>query len=438
MATKIEFFCYFQNTAMKTNRLIAKDVAHLKKFLAATIEKSQYTLQQITFHQQKQWMIKNGALSHQSNGFFHVIGVKNRNTQEEQLALYQPQSALTGLILHKDANNQVYVLLQARVEPGNTNIGQYGPTIQSTPANYMQMHGGKKTSYVDLFTTVFPDVTPLGSTMQFDIGKCYFQKSKFHNYLGVSKFLKTEENMIWVPLHVIIQTLHLDNFLNADLRSLLAVFDWDLYLKPLNEVQKTPLKTDKFCYNNLLGSDKWNIISLEQLKNWNISDSGIVNISNSSISIKMFEFSTTNREVAKWSQPLLCTKNRGYVVLLMRQIANDYEFLVSITSEFGISGQIAVLPTLTIYPGENNENITTIPYQGKLLAEVIQSDEGGRFYRNESLYQVILIDDEINIASNQHWINIDSFKSILKSSDTASIQLRTLASLVLDSINTKI
>ena len=409
---------------MKKDLRIATVATDLISFLEETIQRSNFSLQKINFSEQNQWSINAGALSHISNGFFHVSGLVSNLTKEEHLVLFQPQSALTGLILFKD-DKEVYLLLQARVEPGNTNIGQYGPTIQSTPANYLQKHGGKKTSYVDFFTTINPKVNPLGINMQFDLGKRYYHKSKSHHYIEVDTLIETEENMIWAPLKVIVETLYIDNFLNADLRSLLSVFDWDLYTKShfYNEGQKDFLQHNlDYCYKNYLGKSEWKLKPLEQLKKWNIENNGIMDVSNTGIWIDMYKFSSVNREVCEWSQPLLSCKNRGKIILYIRKINNNYEFLVSIQSEFGISGQVVVLPSYVIYPGENDENENEQHPPDSLITEIIQCDEGGRFYQNENIYQVVLIKSDINIKPYQKWINVHTLKGILTSSDQAGIQ----------------
>ena len=98
--------------------------------------------------------------------------------------------------LRKEEGN-IYVLVQARIEPGNSRIGHFGPTIQSTPANYMRLHGGKSTPYLEYFFGCKPkDARVIGNSMQYDLGKRYYQKSKTLIYVEVPEFLETDENMI--------------------------------------------------------------------------------------------------------------------------------------------------------------------------------------------------------------------------------------------------
>lgn len=418
---------------------IAKSLSELIIFLDEIVKKSEFKLKKIKFSDQSQWSFSDGILSHFSKGFFQVTGVKNKITSKEHLVLFQPQSALTGLAIHK-GDQQIFVLLQARVEPGNTNVGQYGPTIQSTPANYLQMHGGKKTDYVELFTSYHPLVNTLGNNNQLDLGKRYFQKTKSHNYIELKELINTQEIMIWVPLQVLAEALAMDNFLNADLRSLLSVFDWDLYLRgeENNENNSNTLEENSRIFSdNKLGKNNWELTALNSLKGWEIQDNGIVDISNSGIWVDMFKISCTTREVSEWSQPLLCCSNRGMVILLIRKINGHYYFLVSIQSEFGITGEISVLPSYVVYPGENNENKNNFSVNGNLITEMIQSEEGGRFYKNENIYKVIQIKDEIEKDADQYWVNLYTLKSILKSSNRASFQLRCVASLVMDKLNSQ-
>jgi oxidase EvaA len=407
--------------------------------LDEVIDQSGFQLEKVKLCDQNQWSVTGGVLSHFSSGFFQVAGAINRATREEHLVLFQPQGALTGLVLFKDGS-EAYVLLQARIEPGNSSIGQYGPTIQSTPGNYLQMHGGKKPSYLELFTRYNPDVNAIGNTIQLDLGKRYFQKNKVHSYLQVSRLIETEENMIWVPLRVISQMLGEDNFLNADLRSLISVFDWDLFagshVDSRSRVAIDACKDDGALFSaNLTGNDEWMLTGIDRLKGWEIGDSGVVDVSGAGTWVDLFRTSCGTREVSEWSQPLLRCVGRGIVVLLMRKVNDRHEFLVSIRPEFGITGQYAVQPSCVIYPEENRENESGWLGCGKRVTQMIQSEEGGRFYKNETIYQVILVEDDVNIDSDQRWVSVDTLKSVLKASNRGSFQLRCVASLVLDVMN---
>ncbi len=422
---------------MKVPLRIAETTEALNTFLEDTVRTSELKLQRIRLSDQDQWAMKQGVLSHFSNGFFHVAGLRNQRSQEEHLVLYQPQSALTGLAIFRE-NHQVYVLLQARVEPGLSNIGQYGPTIQSTAANYMRMHGGNKTSYLELFRSFSPIANPLANNIQFDLGKRYFQKNKILSYLELDTLIETEENMIWVPLQVVAEEVARDNYLNPDLRSLLSCFDWDLFRESYDAGGQTAPAQRASGLDfpaNLLGNNEWRLVTLDELAGWDVQDESIADVSESGIWVDIYHVSCFNREVRAWTQPLMSCSSRGLVILFVRKVEERFEFLVSIDSEFGISGQRTVLPSIAVYPGDSHNTSIGLSGTEILLAEMAQSEEGGRFYNNESLYQVHLITEDFDTTPQQQWVTSETLKSILKSSTTASIQLRCIASLVLDLIN---
>ena len=415
---------------------LAETESDLNDCLIKIVDSSDFSLKKIKLSEQNQWSLANGSLAHKSNGFFGIVGVKNRYSHKEHLALYQPQSGITGLILHKDGK-KVYVLLQGKIEPGNSNIGQYGPTIQCTPANYLMTHGGKRTPYIDFVLAYNHNAHLLASNTQLDLGQRYFQKTKTHNYIEVDHLLETEENMIWVSLEAIASVTNKDNYLNADLRSLLSIFDWDLFSDPnlASERNKEVACSSDLLSGNLLGINEWSLVPIATLQDWRITESGIQDNSESGIWIDMFDIHCKAREVSNWQQPLMLSKNIGLVVLLLRQINKQLECLVTIDNEFGVSGQKTILPSYLIYPGTNNEDTTDIIEDGSVITEMIQSEEGGRFYRNESVFKVIEIRNEIEISHNQRWITLPELRSILKTSCFASYQLRCIASLILNKLN---
>ena len=422
---------------MKSSLRIAQTTTELKSFLQDTIDRSNFKLLRVKLSEQQEWNLDHGVLGHKTGGFFYITGLIDDISDQEQLVLYQPQSAFNGLVVHKQENN-VYVLLQARIEPGNSGIGQYGPTIQSTPANYLRFHGGKKTPYFDFFFQYNPQVRLIANSTQLDLGKRYFQKSKVLSYVESNSLVETAENMIWVPLEIIAQVLNYDNFFNTDLRSMFSVFDWDLFLSQnpeLTSYTKASFSDNSCLLNNLSGKNMGKLVPISELQNWELTDEGVLDKENSGVSVNIYKVACTNREVKTWVQPLLCAANRGLITLLMRQVNNQSEFLLSCQSEFGISGEKVLLPSYITYPGENHQNQTTSYKEGKVLAEVIQSEEGGRFYLNENIYQVILVDGDFEADESQFWVSVDALKGLLKTSNMVSIQLRCIASLVLKIMN---
>ena len=98
----------------------------------------------------------------------------------------------------------------------------------------------------------------------------------------------------------------------------------------------------------------------------------------------------------------------------MRQIGDESEFFISYQSEFGISREKVLLPSYIVYPGENYQNQNTLYKKGKVLCKVIQSEEGGRFYLNENIYQIILDDSTFEAEEDRFGIFCRYFKRVIK------------------------
>lgn len=416
---------------------MAGELNDLKSYLNEVMEHSSFNVSKIKLSDQNEWKMTAGALSHESGGFFHVVGLDVGLQQEECLVLYQPQSALTGLAICR-LNTTVYVLLQARVEPGNTGICQYGPTIQSTPANYLGWHGGKMSTGIGLFNTYQENVFPISNSEQLDLGKRYFHKSKAHQYIEVDHLSPIQRNMIWVPLNTIYEALEYDHFLNADLRSLLAIFDWDAF-NNVTRRKGAAMESHALFYHALFERPQEprcnRFVALDRLTRWNLTDAGVADLYDQGVSVGIYHTSTTVREVRSWAQPLMQCSNTGLVELVLRKVSGQTEFLISIQHEFGLIGNKAVFPTFVLYPGENKTSIVRGIQQGRIISSVIQSDEGGRFYQCNSIYQVIMIENEFSTGKDQYWINEDTLKQLLYTSNLVSFQLRCICSLLLKELN---
>jgi oxidase EvaA len=418
---------------MKIN--IADTKEDILDFLHRTTSYSNTEVNLINLSEQNDWLFSNNVLSHKTNGFFSVAGLRNQVSGEERLILLQPQSALTGII-YCCSGDKIYLLLQARVEPGNIGIGQYGPTVQSTPANFLKWHGGSSTPYIEHFITYTGMVRPRNINSQTDIGKRYFHKIKSLIYTEVSTLLPCTEHMIWVSLDAISEAAKMNHIVNTDLRSMLAVMDWDQVVKaPKTERRLIDTDIFKAYYSGKIQMFKqWDVISLEKLHNWSINEKGIIPQNHQDVSVYFYKTSCLTREASSWVQPLMSAPGRGKVVLVYRDTSNGKEFLLSVLSEEGIAGNTIIGPTIQLYQEEANSiDISFISY--KIVAEFDQSDEGGRFMHHVSTYQLIQVDETFPVDSNQFWLSTPMLKQIIGMSNLTSIQLRDICSVLLKELN---
>lgn len=353
------------------------------------------------------------------------------------MKLYQPQGAMTGLIICRQ-DDQTYVLLQARIEPGNIGICQFGPTVQSTPANYLRLHGGKTTPFSAYFLGYVPGAQVLGATQQNDLAWAYHQKTKAHSFIEVETLLPTPEAFIWVDLQSIMAAVNEDQLLNADLRSLLTVFDWAAF-----EGQSRPAVTLSVSSRDLLaavtasqnlGQKTVEMIPLTDLADWRREETGLQPNSGSGVSFEMFRVKALTREKAEWNQPLIVTDRIAETVLYIRYTGSGLEVLLSVQHDTGLLNGAAIGATLQLDPDREQ-----LPLRFQADAEVVirfsQSEEGGRFFQQDSHYTIVSVSGAEQAASDQFWVPLKDVKQLLKISNSMTFQLRAVLSGLLRELN---
>jgi oxidase EvaA len=417
----------------------ADNMKSLESFLDEA--KQGFVVEKISLDQLPDWSFQDGALSHRTGGFFSVAGIKpDQPSDDERVLLYQPQSAITGL-LTSICNGERYFLLQARAEPGTLCMAQFGPTIQSTPANYLRLHGGMASPYVDWFTTFKPTVRVLHDSMQLDLGERYLFKSKRLIVAECAIDVKVSPGFIWAPARLITQALGKSAFFNIDLRSLLNVCPWDVIgthdLSPASDIVRKSLACAPrpAVFSQLLHAINgrplpYRFMNIQSLVGWDITDVGLYDRrGQQGFDVEYFYVEARGREVRAWGQPLINSRSEGLASLSCRVNNGILEILVRIGRELGLQTGKALLPTLLQYPGRAH---TPARQAEHFLMRTTESDEGGRFFCDASVYQLILEDTcQTEVEPDLMWVSVSELKHLLEHSNLCSIQLRGLASLLL-------
>jgi dTDP-4-dehydro-6-deoxy-alpha-D-glucopyranose 2,3-dehydratase len=151
------------------------------EWLSSFNSKSAIRVESITFSASKEWVFtpKQAALEHRTGGFFSVMGLHyqsrfHNNHVFQQPIIYQPEIGILGF-LAKRINGELHLLAQAKVEPGNVNIVQLGPTLQATESNYKGLHGGSIPAFLSYFTKAKPFVV-LVDQLQSEQGSRFYKK----------------------------------------------------------------------------------------------------------------------------------------------------------------------------------------------------------------------------------------------------------------------
>lgn len=399
---------------------------------------------QVPAAEAEDWSVTDGALQHRSRGFFSVNGV--RHGAGSSLLLYQPQAAVTGLISAR-VDGERWFLLQGRAEPGCLGEAQFGPTVQSTPANYLRMHGGAATPYVGAFIAYDPQISVLDDTTQLDLGERYLAKSKRSILVEAAEADAPLPSFVWATPQAIAEAVRRSAFLNVDLRSILAVAAWSARedsgeLTPQSAAVRRSLAAPvrPAVLGRLLTQlhaaepIRSRMIPLDELTNWRQTDQGWEEREpRQGFRVDFFRVKAAYREVASWVQPLVNSASEGLVILACRERGGWLEFFIRPVSERGLAAGAALAPSFVRYPGAQDELPAWLQApQARIWSSTTESDEGGRFYRDASRYQVVRVEESAGPDDGQGaWLRLSELKLMLRTSNVCAIQLRGVVSQLL-------
>ena len=195
-------------------------------------EESDMTVQEIGINDLDKWDVSSttGNISHESKGFFEIIGVKVSNTFDREVGKKgwtQPMIAnnpggILGLLMKK-FNGIPHYLIQAKAEPGNIGKLQLSPTLQATTSNLLKAHGGKKPLFAEYFDEE-ENLNIVYAKWQSEDGGRFHLKSNYNMIVEVNEDeeLTIPDYFIWVTLFQIKQLLKIENFVGPHIRGIIS------------------------------------------------------------------------------------------------------------------------------------------------------------------------------------------------------------------------
>ena len=146
-----------------------------------------------------------------------------------------------------------------------------------------------------------------------------------------------------------------------------------------------------------------------------------------------FNVKANLREVKIWSQPLLSDFNYAFNAFIIREKNNQNYYLLKIILEPGFNNA-RLSSTINIKNFNKNINYSKVDYYNyfknkKKLTSFIFSDEGGRFYKNETHNYVKILknNEKLNIKKNFFWVSHNQIIELINK-NLVSIEARNLFS----------
>ena len=427
-------------------------------------------INKIPFSDLKLWHFDNdnSRLRHKTGKFFSIDGIRvNTNWGNvetwDQPIINQPEIGYLGFIT-KEFNGVLHFLLQAKIEPGNINFVQLSPTLQATKSNYTQAHQGKSPAYLDYFVNAEPSQILLDQ-LQSEQGARFLRKRNRNIIIKIEKEVDLLENFVWLTLAQIKELMKVDNLVNMDTRTVISGIPYGTYadlqidlLSFLNKHQ-FPNSVESRMLKSMLSSESavnsfdsiikfvtrhkcffdLNIekIPLNKINSWIINEHAIVHNENKYFKIIAVEVSIGNREVSSWTQPMIEPAQEGICAFVCKEINGVLHFAVQAKLECGNFDIMEFAPTVQCLTGDYRKyNSSDIPYldyvlnieKDKIILDNLQSEEGGRFYKEQNRNMIVFAGDEISevLPENYIWMTLNQLNAFIKFNNYLNIQARSL------------
>jgi oxidase EvaA len=460
---------YFLKSAMSLESSMF-DISQVVQWIKNQNEIVRVKVNKIPFGDLRLWSFDdlNKSLKHDTGKFFSIDGISVQTNWGEvenwdQPIINQPEIGYLGFIA-KEFDGVLHFLLQAKIEPGNVNSVQLSPTLQATKSNYTRAHNGKVPAYLDYFVNARPDQILLDQ-LQSEQGARFLRKRNRNIIIKVEDEIPLLDNFIWVTLAQIKKLMKLDNIVNMDTRTVISgipfgshareqvdmiifldkeIIEESFEAKVLRSVltNEGGINTFDSIVNFITKQKAFFELSVDriplcQVKNWLITDYEIKHVDEKYFKIIGVEVTIDNREMVSWTQPMVEPSQVGLCAFVCKEINGVLHFLVQAKLECGNFDLIEFAPTVQCLTGNYKETkqglLPFLDYvlnasEDKIIFDTLQSEEGGRFYKEQNRNMVVLSGDEIDldIPDNYIWMTLNQLLAFIKYNNYINIQARSL------------
>jgi dTDP-4-dehydro-6-deoxy-alpha-D-glucopyranose 2,3-dehydratase len=442
------------------------DTAELRRWLAERRAANSYRVRRIPFAELDRWSFDpdTGNLGHDSGQFFTVEGMTARTDyggvgEWSQPIINQPEIGILGILV-KEIDGVIHCLMQAKMEPGNVNMVQLSPTIQATRSNLRRVHKGDAPRYLEYFTgekrgRLIVDV------LQSEQGAWFHAKRNRNMVVEVDGDVPEHPDFRWVPLRQLCRLLAHDDLANMDTRTVLACMpigvidvldapppagqDAEFTRALRRSFGETGAMHDASTQLSWFNEMKLRydlaaqLVPLRGIRPWRRTDDEISREDGRYFGIVAVSVEASNREVARWTQPLLAPATVGVVAFLTKQINGVLHVLAHARVEAGYRDIVELAPTVQSAPESYGhlpaaarprylDYVLSAPAD-RIRFDAIQSDEGGRLLHARNRHLVVEVDDDFPVETpdDYAWLTVRQLMTFMQRSYHVNIQGRSMA-----------
>ncbi|MFH0340713.1 MAG: NDP-hexose 2,3-dehydratase family protein [Chromatiales bacterium] len=468
--------------------VVAENVKTAQRFLVsgATTDSALFTMDQfhtwfaertdihrfdvsaIPFGDLVDWHFQSGSgnLMHASGRFFSIEGLRVRTDRQwvgdwTQPIIVQPEIGVLGILV-KELDGVLHCLMQAKMEPGNINTVQLSPTVQATRSNYTGVHRGNTIKYLDYFMGVLPG-RALVDVLQSEQGAWFLHKRNRNMVVEALDEVPLDDDFCWLTLGQIRRLLGVSNVVNMDARTVLScipttvsvpggdlghdVDDGSFAVALARSLHggSRPLKSTREILSWLTDVRARSELVQERISLSRVAEGGwyrtadqIAHRDDKYFKVIAVNVTASNREVRSWTQPLVAPMEPGLLALLMKRIGGEMHALVQTRVDAGSLNVAELAPSVHCQPGNYRDAPAGYrpPYLDYVLSvnpariryDVLQSEEGGRFYHAQNRYVVIEVDEDFpeEVPTSYEWVVLNQLTSLLVHSNYLNVELRSV------------
>jgi len=421
----------------------AMRTADVLGWLAERRAAHRFTVTRIPFADLEGWSFQphTGNLGHHSGRFFTIEGLHAKVSEGPvrewtQPIIRQPEVGILG-ILAKEFDGVLHFLMQAKMEPGNSNLLQLSPTVQATRSNYTKVHRGAAVKYIDYFTQA-DQGRILADVLQSEHGSWFFHKSNRNMLVETDEEVPAEPDFIWLTLGQLGELLRVDNLVNMDARTVLAC-------APVAFPEQTARLSDTMLLSWFTGErsrheTRTALVPLRGLTDWQQDPWSIQRTDGRYFKVVSVAVQAGNREVASWTQPLFEQARLGMVAFVVQRFHGVPHVLAHARVEGGFLDTVEIGPTVQCLPDNHNPPFGTPrpPFLDLVLEAkpeqlrygAVHSEEGGRFLNADSRYLIVEPEQPVEgeLPPGYHWLTPGQLATLARHGHYVNVQARTLLS----------
>jgi len=460
-----QIYAEFLESAQMTDSNVMP-LSEFRSWIEENKKKTQLKIDEIRFDQMENWYFENKSdnLVHESGRFFSITGVRvttnwGNIAEWTQPIINQPEIGFLGIIA-KRFKGILHFLMQAKIEPGNINAVQVSPTLQATKSNYMLVHKGNVPNYLEYFTQKRSGTRILLDQLQSEQGARFLKKRNRNIIVEINEDIEVLEQFCWLTLGQIKTLIRDDNVVNMDTRTVIS----GIPCIPLGHVNPDESFNGALLHSiqmeeGFYGTDelvswiteqktKYDLdveqIALNQVKGWERDDWAIYHEESKYFSVIAVRVGIGNREIQSWTQPLVKSAQEGIIAFITRRINGTLHFLVQAKLEAGNFDIVELAPTVQCLTGnyrngQNEYEVHFLHYVleaekngSRVVHNSLQSEEGGRFYREQNRNIIIEAGDDfpIEVPEQFTWMTLNQLYQFLRFNNYLNIQARSMLSVL--------